>query len=328
MDRARPGGEWLLEGPSEVPAVWGAGHRVAWAKGEPLMIAAPTGAGKTTLAQQLLLARIGLGERALLGLPVVTDQRPVLYVAADRPAQARRSLRRMIDPNDSAVLDDQLLVHDGPLPWLLNGRDDQDKLVRYALHHGVGTIVIDSLKDVATGLSDDLNAGLVARSLQMLVAEGIEVVVLHHCRKSQEGNRRPKSIDDVYGNYALTACQGSVVFLYAENPGDAVVDLIHLKQPADSIGPLKIHHDHMRGRSTVDDGVVDVVAEVAKTPTIGITVKRLASRMFGTDEPSRNQIENARRRLEEQVIAGRLVKEPGDRTTESRYLLPRDGDDA
>jgi len=50
--RMLQGGAFILDAPKDVPAVWG--------EGEPLILAGPSGVGKTTLAQQLVLARLGL----------------------------------------------------------------------------------------------------------------------------------------------------------------------------------------------------------------------------------------------------------------------------
>ena len=51
------GAAFALDAPTHVEAVWGDGSRVLWAQGEPLMIAGPDGVGKTTIGQQLTLAR-------------------------------------------------------------------------------------------------------------------------------------------------------------------------------------------------------------------------------------------------------------------------------
>ena len=84
----------------DVEPLWGDGSRVIWAQGEGLMIVGPQGVGKSTLAQQLCLARKKLREPELLGFPVAADDRPILYLAMDRRAQIRRSLARMVDVND------------------------------------------------------------------------------------------------------------------------------------------------------------------------------------------------------------------------------------
>ena len=43
-----------------IPALWGVGESVLWAAGEPLKIVGHQGVGKTTIAQQLALHRLGL----------------------------------------------------------------------------------------------------------------------------------------------------------------------------------------------------------------------------------------------------------------------------
>ena len=110
------GAEFILDSPSEVPAIWGEGDHVLWASGEPLFLVGPAGVGKTTLAQNLALRRHGIRDSELLGLPLAVDPRAVLYVAADRPAQAARSFARMVDETDRVGLD-LFRVHRGPFPF-------------------------------------------------------------------------------------------------------------------------------------------------------------------------------------------------------------------
>jgi len=56
-----------------VPAIRREGQQVAWSQGEPFFLVGPPGVGKTTLAQRLALARAGIRDDDLLGLPVVPD---------------------------------------------------------------------------------------------------------------------------------------------------------------------------------------------------------------------------------------------------------------
>jgi AAA domain-containing protein len=238
------GGAFALDVPDDVPAVWGEGDQVLMAAGEPLLVCAPPGVGKTTLIGQFALARAGVLEPTLLGLPIEPDDRPVLYIAADRPAQIARSMRRMVDEQHRAQLDARLKVWRGPLPF--NVVDDPARLAEWLAILGVGTVVVDSLKDIAVGLSEDAIGAAVNQSLQHVVACEIEVVALHHQRKGQDG-RKPRRLEDVYGSTWLTAGAGSVVLLWGE-AGDPYVELVHLKQPASEVGPLTIHHDHDRGR--------------------------------------------------------------------------------
>jgi hypothetical protein len=114
--RMLPGGSFILDGPSDVPSVWGNGQEVIWAEGEPFVIVGPDGVGKTTLAQQVALALVGIGPGKVLGFPVAPVKGRVLYLACDRPAQARRSMRRMLAPEDRATADERIRIWKGPPP--------------------------------------------------------------------------------------------------------------------------------------------------------------------------------------------------------------------
>lgn len=306
----QPGGAFVLDVPDDVPAIWGTGDDVLWASGEPLMICGPQGVGKTTLAQQLALSRAGVLDAELLGLPIEPDTKRVLYIAADRPAQAARSMRRMVDEHQRAQLDARLLAWRGPLPFTI--ADDPRRLADWLTGLGVGTVVIDSLKDMAVGLTEDAIGAAVNMALQETVARGVEVVDLHHQRKGQEG-RKPRSLEDVYGSTWLTAGHGSVVLLWGE-AGDPYVTLTHLKQPAGEVGPLDVQHDHGRGRSSLP-GAVDLLALAEE----GVTVMDAASAIYDTSSPNRNQRERARRRLEKLASAGTVRREPGERSDPVTY---------
>jgi replicative DNA helicase len=306
------GGGFVLDVPDTVPAVWGTDDDVLWASGEPLMICGPQGVGKTTLAQQLALARAGVLEPTLLGLPVAPDDRKVLYIAADRPAQAARSMRRMVTEDHRDRLDKRLLAWRGPLPFTIT--DDPRRLAEWLTGLGVGTVVIDSLKDMAVGLTEDAVGAAVNMALQEVVASEIEVVDLHHQRKGQDG-RKPRSLEDVYGSTWLTAGHGSVVLLWGE-AGDPYVSLSHLKQPASEVGPLDVHHDHGHGRSTLP-GAVDLLDLAAK----GVTVTEAAEAIYDTASPNRNQRERVRRRLDKLHRAGKVRREPGQHGEPVTYWL-------
>jgi replicative DNA helicase len=132
-----------------VTSVWGHGQEVLWAEGEPLMIVGPEGVGKTTLAQQVALALVGHGGGKVLGFPVTPVKGRVLYLACDRPAQARRSMRRMIAAEDQAYLDERLKVWKGPPPSDFGRHPGM--LLDMARAAGADVVIVDSLKDVALG---------------------------------------------------------------------------------------------------------------------------------------------------------------------------------
>jgi replicative DNA helicase len=282
------GGDFILDVPEGDAAVWGDQGSIGWATGEGLMLCGPQGVGKTTLMQQLALARAGLLSR-LLGLPVAVDERPILYVAADRPRQAARSLARMVDEHNRADLNERVQVWRGPLPFLLN--EQPTALARLCERLGVGTVFLDSVKDVAVRISEDEPAAKFNMAVQHCLAAGVEVVCAHHQRKQQPGAPKPKTLADVYGNTWLTAGMGSVIVLWGE-AGDPIVELSHIKQPMEELGPWSIRHNHDRG-ITLRHDTVSLEELLRRAGDHGLTAKTAAGMLRQTETPSPNEIEKA-----------------------------------
>jgi hypothetical protein len=302
--RFLPGGA-VLDQPERVPAVWGDGTQVLWSEGEPLLIVAPPGVGKTTLAGQLVKGLLGLGDGAVLGL-AVTPRSKVLYIAGDRPQQIMRSLRRQFDADDRATLDERLVVWRGPPPADFSRQPET--LVAMCHEVGADVVVLDSLKDMAAALTDDQMGNALNRALQLAVTDGIDVMALHHQRKGINGDK-PNTLEDVYGSTWITAGMGSVVLLWG-TAGDLVVELVHLKQPAEEVGPLIIEHDHTAGVSSRLDGF-DPLAYLHGRGERGGTAKETAQAWHSKSNPSHNEIAKARRRLDALVTKGLAVVTSG-----------------
>jgi replicative DNA helicase len=307
-----PGGQFILDLPPEPVPTWGNGGDVLWAEGESLILVGGQGTGKTTLAQQLTLGRCGFPEYAtLLGYPVRADER-VLYLAMDRPQQIARSFRRMVGEAWRDELNDRLMVWPGPP--LSDMAKDTGLLTQMAEAVAATTVVVDSIKDAAIGLSDDDVGGGWNRARQKCLRAGIQVAELHHQRKAAQGSHGHRlTLDDVYGSTWITSGAGSVILLTGA-PGDAIVQLHHLKQPANKVGPLQVVHTHEDGQTTVWHAA-DLVQMTQAKPE-GITAVEAAQALFDTDRPSPNQREKARRRLNALTEGGPLVViVQGDRAT-------------
>ena len=304
-DRYVTGGAFILDAPPGVPAVWGSSDQVAWAEGEPLLIVGPAGVGKTTLAGQLVMARVGIGG-PVLGMPVAAGKR-VLYLACDRPAQVQRALARLVTADDRQVLDERLVVWKGPPPADLARHPDT--LLRMCEQAKADMAVLDSVKDVALKLSDDETGAALNSALQRTVVEGVEVLGLHHQRKNAAGGGKPNRLEDVYGSTWITAGAGSVILLWGD-AGDPIVELSHLKQPAEPVGPFKVVHDHDHGTSQVVDQV-DVLTVLLRRP--GMTAADLAALFCTNGRPTDNDRERARRKLDRLVRADLALCSPGSR---------------
>lgn len=300
MARLRDGGQFILDAPDTVPAVWGRGDDVLWAQGEALMLVGGPGVGKTTIAGQLVRARLGLDD-SVLGWPVQPGRRRLLYLAMDRPQQIARGLRRLFTEEERQPLNERLSVWVGPPPADL--AQSTGTLLELAQSADADTVVVDSIKDAALGLADDQVAGGYNRARQLAIAAGVEILELHHQVKRGANGGAPTQLADVYGSAWLTAGAGSVVLL-AGAAGDPIVELRHLKQPAGEIGPLRISHDHAAGTSAIWHST-DLLAIARATPA-GVTAKAAAGALFSTDKPTAAQLERARRRLDALVRSGDL----------------------
>lgn len=312
-DRLAAGG-LVLDAPADPPAIWGEGDRVYWAEGESLIIAGPPGVGKTTLAGQLVAGRLGLGGRNLLGMQVKPGARKVLYLAMDRPQQMLRALRRLFGPADRDALDNRLVVWQGPPPG--DFAANPNLLAEMCDAAGADTVVVDSIKDCVAKVSEDASGNGYNQARQRALAAGVQVVELHHQRKSSSENRAPKKLDDIYGSVWITAGAGSVVILWGEG-GDPVVELIHVKGPAGTLDPVKVSHDFETGLSSLVDEIDLYAACPAWNPSsgsgTGLTAPEAAGKLYDSQAPSRAQVQKARRRLDRMVKDGLLTARTGHR---------------
>lgn len=305
-DRLRAGGDFLFTVPETVPAIWGKGGDVLWSKGEALMIVGPSGVGKTTLVGQLVEARIGLA-RELLELPVEPATSKVLYLAMDRPHQIARALSRTFRHHDRDEVNERLTFWQGPP--VVDVAKHPETLVGLARLAGAETLIVDSLKDAAIGLKEDEVGAGYNRARQMCLVEGVELVELHHQTKYGPNGTKPTTLADVYGSAWITAGAGSVVLLWGKG-GDPIVELSHLKQPADEVGPLKITHDHLAGRSSVWHQT-DILSIARLAGARGVTARGISAALFSTERPSEAELEKARRRLVALAKRGELVEVKG-----------------
>jgi hypothetical protein len=302
------GARFILDAPPQVAPIWGDGSRVLWASGEALMIAGPQGLGKTTLAGLLVKALLG-AQDDVLGLPVTPSERRVLYLAMDRPRQISRSLRRQFSEADRDRLADRLIVRQGPPPADLAAQPHL--LAAMAEAYGAGVVIVDSLKDAAVGLSDDTVGASYNRARQRALAAGCEVAELHHTVKRGPGGGPPSTVADIYGSTWLTSGAGSIVLLSGD-PGDPIVGMRHVKQPAEEVGPYRLLHDQTAGLLTVEHAA-DFVAMARACGPDGLTARTAAAALTDKPQPGRADIEKARRKLDALAASGVLMRLDGGR---------------
>lgn len=327
LDQLVDGASFILDTPDIPTAVWGEGKNILWADGEALIIAGVSGVGKTTIAAQLVSALLGF-RSSVLGLPVRSAPR-VLVLAMDRPAQAARAFARIFSDDDREVLEARLTVWRGPpLADFALHPDSFLALCAAAGLEAGDAVVVDSLKDAAVGLSEDRVGAGYNRARGRVIAEGINVLELHHLVKRGADGNAPKSLADIYGSAHIVNGAGSVVVLHGES-GDPIVRLLHLKQPMSDVGPLTVMHAP-DGTSNTNGTAHDVVEIVKEYGVTGATADDAAVLLFDTARPTAAHREKARRRLDKAVDRGVLVRTDGTRGADPQptrwHLAARPGE--
>jgi hypothetical protein len=305
------GDEFMYGEMDEELKIWGNGLISGWAPGESLMIFGPPGVGKSTLMHQLMLGRLGLVEQ-VLGMAVHDSGGRVFYLAADRPRQLRRAMRRFARPEWREVFADRLVLHEGPLPVDITTPHGKDWVADQAQFHKADTVIVDSIKDVCPSPSEDGPANGYNLARQECIARGIEWLEGHHNRKASDGNRRPNKLDDVYGSRWLTGGAGSVLCLWGE-AGDRVIELTQLKSPAGYFNPTQIEINFSTGGLAVPGAAVTAIGNrvaltsgpprtvleaLVRGPADGMTAKHVGETMQRTERTARTQLERHVERAE------------------------------
>ena len=311
---AMRGGDALASVEEAPPARWGSGDDVLWACGESLLIAGRTGVGKTTLATGVLAGLVGL-EADCLGLEIRPATR-VLYLGMDRPRQILRALARRFSPETFKVLNERMIFRKGPLPKDL--AKEPTLLLTLAQQYGCDVVIVDSLKDAAVKIADEEVGGQINRAIQLCNTHDVDVLLLHHQRKGAVADRKNEddtpTVEDVFGSNWITAGAGSVIILQGQ-PGDNVVKMHHVKQPADPVGPWMLEHDHHAGRTTRQEGGWDLLAYLKSKHPLGVSAMDAARAEHQNDKlkSTGKEAKSAGRRLDALVRRGMARRVDGGR---------------
>lgn len=314
------GRAWLRSGSTKVVTVWGDSVDALMARLQPTLLVGETGAGKTTLVHHLILGAIGLPAYLdVLGWPVrvLPEGERVLYLAADRPDQARLAmLRHFADDDDKAwqLVEDRLRVWRGPPPASL--AHAPGLLLEMAGATNAGLVIVDSSKDMASNLSDDKVGSAVNQAHQLVVASGRDLIALHHPRKRgrEQVSDRP-TLDDGFGSNWIVAGSGSVLFLIQEPHS---TEVLQLKTPNGRQSNFRFRIDPSTGALVPAND--DILAAVVSAGSAGISTRQVAIWATGVANPTEAQVERVRRRLKVLDATGSITTIGTGKTT--RWIQP------
>lgn len=261
--------DFINAGPDPVAnCIWGVaekGGTMGWASKQGTIIAGPPGTGKSTIALQVILRRVGLLDGDVLGLPVAVSTDNVVYLALDRADQIRQSVRRMMpeDPDPAAI--DRLRMIDN-LPLGVDLRRPES-FIAWLRVHRAGVVVLDSAKDLGFDLNDSADGMAFNYMVQCVLRAGIDVLVTHHSRKTPRGDRKPLTLNDLHGSQWVAAGAGSILMLDGE-AGPRAKRLVHVKPLTVPMVPLLLELDAESGEIgyRIDNG--DQEEDTGRGPTV------------------------------------------------------------
>jgi hypothetical protein len=224
---------------------------------------------------------------SLLKLPVKPTEGRILYLAMDRPQQARRAGARLFSSADQGTLRERLAVWQGPLPVdVLKAPGALADWIVQQFGSEVSEVHADSLKDMASKLSDDSVGSGLNSAIQEVIARGINWVSLHHQRKASGDNKKPNALADIYGSRWLTAGHGSVMMLSrpTDTADNDVVEVRQLKEPMEKISPFLARHDRTTGRTQFVMDLKSTTAQAANDRRARIAAYVLAGGTQGREQ--------------------------------------------
>ena len=216
----------------------------------------------------------------------------------------------MVGEEHRAQLHEHLTVWQGPPPG--DPAKYPSLLLELCKQACADAVIVDSLKDAAVGLSaDEVGAGY-NRARQNACAAGVQVLELHHLRKAL-----PASKPNTEPSTASKAPPGSHAeqapwFCSTANP--VMRSCRSTTQTASLRGWPVQNHPRPRHRP-IQDLAQRRPCLLAKQPD-GLTAVAAAMAMFETDQPTANEKDKARRRLDKLTGHGFLkITQQGDAAT-------------
>lgn len=195
-----------------------------------MVISSKPGVGKTQMTMQMLLS-LALG-KPMLGWEI-TEPRKVAFVSME---MGLAEIKIFLEEMDSILTDEErVLLHTNflviPLghSLLFDQSADKKKIEQFLEAHHPEVVGFDSLSKTTMASLDEVNTKAVmdfADNIRMNY--DCSVVFIHHDRKAQIGNRRPKNLEDIYGSFYITATATTVIGLW-QNAQTFEIEISYLK---------------------------------------------------------------------------------------------------
>jgi hypothetical protein len=242
------------------------------------IIVSPGGIGKTQLMSQFAIHQC-LG-KSIIGYDFHEPLSAMMFsLEMGKPGYHRLSsiISKGYSPIELAHLDKTFMVAPLGEPMPLD-RPEGKRFFEDAIEtHQPKAIFLDSLQKVITGdIKDDESIRKFFNYIATVRNKyGVYVWIVHHTRKAQGDNKKPRELPDVYGSQYITSEPDTVVSLW-QDPGDvqAPIEFRELKNRyAERKPEFKIRRGENLSFTRDVEGIVNAARLDASTP-LGIVPGR------------------------------------------------------
>lgn len=208
--------DWLIEGILQRQGI--------------MVMAGKQGVGKTQFTLQALI-HMALG-KPLIGWKIDIPRR-VAFLSMEMGAAEikvfQREMNKLLSPEERALLQENFFIIPVGHSILFDESSDKKKIEQFIEAYHPEVIGVDSLsKTTAASLEEAAAKKVLDFADYLRMTYDCSVIFIHHNRKGQVGNKRPKELDDVYGTFWITATATTVIGMW-QNQQTGEIEINYLK---------------------------------------------------------------------------------------------------
>jgi archaellum biogenesis ATPase FlaH len=208
--------DWLIEGILQRQGI--------------MVVAGKQGVGKTQLTIQALI-HMALG-KPFLGWKIDSPRRVALMSMEMSSAEVKhfqKEMNHILSPEDKRLLQENFFIIPVGHSILFDDSADKKKIEQFIQQYHPEVIAVDSLSKTTMGsLEESAVKNVLDFADHLRMDYDCSLIFIHHNRKGQVGNKRPKELDDVYGTFWITATATTVIGMW-QNQQTGEIEINYLK---------------------------------------------------------------------------------------------------
>jgi hypothetical protein len=138
-------------------------------------------------------------------------------------------MNKILSPEEKRLLQENFFIIPVGHSILFDDSADKKKVEQFIQQYHPEVIGIDSLSKTTMGsLEESAVKNVMDFADRLRMEYDCSLIFIHHNRKGQVGNKRPKELDDVYGTFWITATATTVIGMW-QNQQTGEIEINYLK---------------------------------------------------------------------------------------------------